>query len=243
MSTLRVTHLKNETSSSNNITLDSSGRVLAGASSSSANTRAVFTGNSAGPTGAGVVQIARGNTFTAANTNIANLEFTDLDGNIFGRIQCESDADTVAGSDHPGRISIETTADGGTTVTEAVRIDSSQNLRFNSGYGSVATAYGVRAWINFDGTAATIGTGRASGNMDAVTDNSSGDYTINFTNDMPDANYCVAGICFETGSTGATDNFIGIKRATNYSDSVTAGSVRIATNGGGDRSCFVMIVR
>ena len=79
--------------------------------------------------------------------------------------------------------------------------------------------------------------------MDAVTDNGSGDYTVNFTNDMPDVNYAVAGLCYETGSTGATDNFIGVKRATNYSDSITVGSVRIATNGGGDRTCFVMIVR
>ena len=30
--------------------------------------------------------------------------------------------------------------------------DSSNNLQFNSGYGSVATAYGCRAWVNFNGT-------------------------------------------------------------------------------------------
>jgi hypothetical protein len=39
-------------------------------------------------------------------------------------------------------------AEGG---AEAMRIDSSANLQFNSGYGSVATAYGCRAWVNFDG--------------------------------------------------------------------------------------------
>ena len=187
--------IKLDTGGTTRATVDSSGRVLAGTSSSSANTRAVFAGNSAGSTGAGVVQIARGNTFTAASTNIANLEFTDSDGNIFGRIQCESDAATVAGSDHPGRISIETTADGGTTVTEAVRIDSSQNLRFNSGYGSVATAYGVRAWVNFDGRASTIGSGRANGNVSSVADNGTGQYTVNFTNSFPDNNYAVAQFC------------------------------------------------
>lgn len=64
------------------------------------------------------------------------------------------------------------------------------DFEFNSGYGSVATAYGVRAWIDFDGTAGTIGTGNASGNMDAVTDNGTGDYTVNFTTDMPDNDYC-----------------------------------------------------
>jgi hypothetical protein len=126
---------------------------------------------------------------------------------------------------------------------EVGRFTHDGEFRFNSGYGSVATAFGVRAWINFDGTLGTIGTGRASGNMDAVTDNGSGDYTLNFTNDMPGADFAVAGNCIEVGSTGSTDNFIGVKRATNYSDSMGAGFVRIATNGGANRDCFVMIVR
>lgn len=139
--------------------------------------------------------------------------------------------------------STNATVAGNVTVSGTGNQSIAGTLQFNSGYGSVATAYGVRAWINFDGAAATIGTGRGSGNMDAVTDNGSGDYTLNFTNDMPDVNYAVAGCCFETGSTGATDNFIGVKRATNYSDSIGAGFVRIATNGGGNRDCFVMIVR
>ena len=75
------------------------------------------------------------------------------------------------------------------------------DFEFNSGFGSNATAFGVRAWINFDGGAATIGTGRASGNMDAVTDNGVGDYTLNFTNDMPDANYAL----LTAGERGATN--------------------------------------
>ena len=68
-------------------------------------------------------------------------------------------------------------------------IDSSGNLQFNSGYGSVATAYGCRAWVNFNGTGTV--TIRASGNVSSITDNGTGDYTVNFTNAMPDANYSV----------------------------------------------------
>jgi hypothetical protein len=77
----------------------------------------------------------------------------------------------------------------GTSSTEQVRITSAGLLQFNSGYGSVATAYGCRAWINFDGTSGSIGTGRGSGNVSSVTDNGTGDYTVNFTTSMPDANY------------------------------------------------------
>jgi hypothetical protein len=77
----------------------------------------------------------------------------------------------------------------GTSVptNERMRIDSSGNLLFNSGYGSAATAYGCRAWVNFNGTG-TVAI-RASGNVSSITDNGTGDYTVNFTTAMPDANY------------------------------------------------------
>jgi hypothetical protein len=61
------------------------------------------------------------------------------------------------------------------------------NLSFNSGYGSSAVAYGVRAWVNFNGTG-TVAI-RGSGNVSSITDNGTGDYTVNFTNAMPDADY------------------------------------------------------
>jgi len=75
-------------------------------------------------------------------------------------------------------------AEGGSACGQ---FDSSANFKFNSGYGSVATAYGCRAWANFNGTG-TVAI-RASGNVSSITDNGTGDYTINFTNSMPDANY------------------------------------------------------
>jgi hypothetical protein len=80
-------------------------------------------------------------------------------------------------------------AEGGTQVGE---FDASGNFAFNSGYGSVATAYGCRAWVNFNGTG-TVAI-RASGNVSSITDNGTGDYTVNFTNAMPDANYNAIGV-------------------------------------------------
>lgn len=65
--------------------------------------------------------------------------------------------------------------------------DSSNNFAFNSGYGSAKVAYGCRAWVNFNGTNGTI---RASGNVSSVTYNGVGDYTVNFSTAMVDANYC-----------------------------------------------------
>lgn len=72
--------------------------------------------------------------------------------------------------------------------TGAPSWDSSGNLSFNSGYGSNGTAYGCRAWVNFNGTG-TVAI-RGSGNVTSITDRGTGEYTINFTTAMPDANYC-----------------------------------------------------
>jgi hypothetical protein len=168
-----------------------------------------------------------------------------------------------------------------TANAERMRIDSSGNLLFNSGYGSVATAYGCRAWVNFNGSAnsnltgtysqssttvtvtatnhglivgsvifadATTGTAvdgtytvatvtsanvftytagtslttsgnitlvrntiRGSGNVTSITDNGTGNYTINFTTAMPDVNYSVVtGI--GNGTLGSGDNLQGAAR-------------------------------
>ena len=61
-------------------------------------------------------------------------------------------------------------------------------LQFNSGYGSSATAYGCRAWVNFNGTG-TIAI-RGSRNVTSLSDGGTGNYTINFTTAMPDTIYC-----------------------------------------------------
>lgn len=74
-----------------------------------------------------------------------------------------------------------------TNSVEQMRITSAGLMQFNSGYGSVATAYGCRAWVNFNGTG-TVAI-RASGNVTSITDNGTGDYTVNFTTAMPDINY------------------------------------------------------
>jgi len=65
------------------------------------------------------------------------------------------------------------------------------DFEFNSGYGSNATAYGVRAWIYFDGELASIGTGLGSAGVSSVTDHAVGEYSINFSFTFPDINYCV----------------------------------------------------
>ena len=60
--------------------------------------------------------------------------------------------------------------------------------KFNQWLNSDGTEnYKCRAWVNFNGTG-TVAI-RAAGNVSSITDNGVGDYTVNFTNAMPDANY------------------------------------------------------
>ena len=61
-----------------------------------------------------------------------------------------------------------------------------------------APVYAARAWVNFNGTG-TVAI-RASGNVSSITDNGTGDYTVNFTTAMPDTNYCVQGTSGRTTS-------------------------------------------
>jgi hypothetical protein len=50
-----------------------------------------------------------------------------------------------------------------------------------------------RAWVNFDGTG-TVAI-RADFNVSSITDDGTGQYTINFTNALPDTSYAASGIC------------------------------------------------
>ena len=70
-------------------------------------------------------------------------------------------------------------------------VNGNGTLLFDSGFGSVAAAYGCRAWVNFDGTG-TVSI-RGSGNVSSITDNGTGNYTVNFASSMPDSNYSVCG--------------------------------------------------
>jgi hypothetical protein len=111
---------------------------------------------------------------------------------------------------------------GDTTITNNLTVSGTGSnsiagtFQFNSGYGSAATAYGCRAWVNFNGTTATPSTIRGSGNVTSVTKNATGVYTINFLTAMVDANY----------STLVSSTYLNyVQDTTNY----LTGSVRINT--------------
>jgi hypothetical protein len=94
--------------------------------------------------------------------------------------------------------------------------------------GNVGTApvYAARAWVNFNGTG-TVAI-RASGNVTSITDNGTGDYTVNFTTAMPDANYCITG---QTSVSISTATLSIIKAP--YTSDPTTSSFRFRTTDSG----------
>ena len=127
----------------------------------------------------------------------------------------------------------------GTVVTDAVKSSSANPTAFqNSGGTEVGQL--CRAWVNFNGvTTATI---RASFNVSSVTRNAAGDYTVNLTNAMADANYAVAmGRSNEPSVSGGT---IGVRSSTQ-----AAGSFRMflaaaaSSTGQDDSTVYVSIFR
>jgi hypothetical protein len=222
--------------------------------------------------GSGVVGISNGNVQLTSNiyTNTSGVNVYGINGSgviaICGATSGEFNIFTAP----PG------TAGATATLTPVLVVENGGNLKFNSGYGSIATAYGCRAWVNFNGTANTNLTGtysqtgttvtvtitghgyvtgssaaldfttgtavdgtyivtvtdantftvtqasrttsgnvtsfrntiRASGNVSSITDNGTGNYTVNFTTAMPDANYGFSGMS-GLQTTESTGNYLG----------------------------------
>ena len=118
-------------------------------------------------------------------------------------------------------------AEGGTAVGQ---FDSSANFKFNSGYGSVATAYGCRAWVNFNGQG-TVAI-RASANVSSITDRATGLYRVNLTTAMPDTSYSIsANSTWNAGVSGATTTNVDGDGATLPTSSTFTVQTFVSVNG------------
>jgi len=125
---------------------------------------------------------------------------------------------------------------GSAVTTAKVNAASITAAKLDGAQIGSAPIYGARAWVSFDGTrnegdtgASTDGANvkiRASGNVSSVLKNATGDFTINFTIAMPDANYV---------ATGLTNEFVLGNRSSGWNirgtdaSFVTAESLRIDT--------------
>jgi hypothetical protein len=79
-----------------------------------------------------------------------------------------------------------------------------------------------RAWVNFNGTG-TVAI-RASFNVSSITDNGTGDYTVNFTTAMVDANYVAV-----AGGSGDVSGGANPRQGPSLSDTRATSSIRMRT--------------
>jgi len=191
------------------VTANSSGNVGIGTSSPSAqlhitgsdiNAQLIVENNDATASSAPDVILYRNSATPAASDRLGNIVFrgNDSAANTHSYATIEAEITSTTNGSESGSLIFNTSVAG--TTAERMRLDGSGNLLFNSGYGSAATAYGCRAWVNFNGTG-TVAI-RASGNVSSITDNGTGNYTVNFTTALPDTNYSLIGT---TGDNGQID--------------------------------------
>jgi hypothetical protein len=173
-----------------------------------------------------------GTTTPNAKLNVARSDSTLIglfSGTTKGaRIGASSAYSYIEGVDNTGSASYQPFMIGGSEISfttsnvEQMRVTSAGFLQFNSGYGSSAVAYGCRAWVNFNGTG-TVAI-RASGNVSSITDNGTGDYTVNFTTAMPDADYST------NVTPQATASNTGLMGCLRHSVAPTTSAVRVSVN-------------
>ena len=113
--------------------------------------------------------------------------------------------------------------EAGTVLTSASDVAASQITTALNATGS-APIYAARAWVNFNGTG-TVAI-RAAGNVSSITDNGTGDYTVNFTNAFSDSNYAVSSISSDSSKTVARIVGAGSSGNTTYSTTAVGLSCR-----------------
>ncbi len=100
-------------------------------------------------------------------------------------------------------------------------------IKFNQWQNPDGTEnYKCRAWVNFNGTG-TVAI-RASGNVSSITDNGTGDYTVNFTAAFADVNYAPSITCSSDAATAMMSYISGLPAVL----TTTSARIGIATSGG-----------
>lgn len=109
------------------------------------------------------------------------------------------------------------------TTTIADELDTESTAVTNVINGS------AKAWVNFNGTGAVAI--RGSFNVDSITDNGTGDYTVNFSSNFSNANWSISGFA----GAGTSNAAVGaLQVGTNFSQSTSSIRVQTIFEGGAD---------
>jgi hypothetical protein len=133
--------------------IDSSGRLLVGTSTAAQNGTAIFQGNNAGSTGAAIVHLTKGSATPADGEFLGTLSFADSSHVQAARVSAHRDGGTwTSGSSQPSRLAFSTTADGASSPTERLRIDSKGDVKLG---GTLPASPNIE--LKADGSAKFVG--------------------------------------------------------------------------------------
>lgn len=196
MSTLSTTNLKNPSSGSNNIILNADGTIGGAALADVSDVTGI---NTTGTVTSGTTSLT-----VASATGIAAGMYVVGEGITPGTTVSSIASTTVTLSANAGA----------TLSSDPVTFYSPSKIVTPAAVGGML----CRAWVNFNGTG-TVAI-RAAYNVSSITDNGAGDYTVNFTTAMPDANYAT---CISAG--GQTGTW------TELANTYTNSQVRVVARG------------
>ena len=138
--------------------LDTSGRLLVGTSTAPSVGNGQYakvviqgSGHAAGNAGSFSLQRDEAASSITSGEGIAYFNFNDNAGNTFGTIGCEADANAGA-SDYPGRLVFSTTADGASSPTERMRINSAGGFKATTNGTSTSTTSATHEFYQSNNT-------------------------------------------------------------------------------------------
>jgi len=218
-----------------------------------------------GLTVGGVAYFSGGATFagTTDHSGVARFSGGVTASQIYG-----SGGSTFAGNLHVvGGVTFAGTSDhtgvarfaAGVTMSSSLDVNGTLKVSGQITHGSAPVAvpsgtapiFGCRAWVNFDGTrdhtgaVSTANTNRlirASGNVTSVLRNGTGDYTVNFTTAMPDANYAFVGTSSDNNDDSVGPVAVGAKSTASYVPTTTGRRFETAFNNINYDSTFCSVV-
>jgi len=100
----------------------------------------ILQGYAADANDGGILRLATGKSTPASGDVLGYLNFTDSTHTAGAQVRAERDGGTWSGSSKPGRLVFSTTADGASSPTERLRIDSRGQSQFTCNTGNVAVA-------------------------------------------------------------------------------------------------------
>ena len=147
-------------------------------------------------------------------------------------INASTSTGLIQSADTSGIIELQNNGTTRLTVNSSgATIPTATVTTLNTPTGVLATQNGMtgiaKAWASWTGTTGAI---RGSFNVSSVTRNGTGDYTVNFTTTMADANYSVVGSCSADSAPSQAVMIVDFSGVTNSNIAPTTSAVRAFTS-------------